>query len=238
MSSDSTLTYTAIQPVIRKIYVDAIKKYPLVYGKFVLVNFIQFFRNISNKVILYDEVEKSYKSIILEKKILKVLEKGGWQQVSSNTSDYEKIINLYSEELKDHSDMEYINVSTAGQVEIKQTFLKSVYELYEKVYNYLFRNIIWTILFTLTFFISIFKLFKSRFSDTNAFIFFLIGIMFLSKALMVSLVECSLDRYSYTVEYAFYFSLPFLIILLSKPKHRSDPDRDNKSSHSDFVISN
>lgn len=222
MAHDSTLTYTEIQPMIRKIYVDAIKKYPGVYGKFVLVNFIQFFRNVSKTVILFDESEKSYRNIILEKRILKKLEEGGWQQVSSNPADYENVINFYRDEIESHSNSEYVTVLESGQIEIRQTFLKTVYEFYEQMYNLLFRNIFWTILFGFTFVLSTYRLVKSKFSDTDAFIFFLIGMMFLSKALMVSLVECSLERYSYTVEFAYYFSLPFLILFLRKPMLSSE----------------
>jgi len=69
------------------------------------------------------------------------------------------------------------------------------------------------------FMLSIIILFKTKFSDPDAIIAFLIFMIFLSKALLVSMVESSLERYSYTVEFAVYFSIPFLLILIQNLKN-------------------
>jgi hypothetical protein len=214
---DENLTYTEIQPMIRKIYLDAIKKHPLIYGKFVLVNFIQFFRNIGNNIDYFEEIGKSYERFYIEKKYINRLEKGGWQQVSSNESDYVEIKDFYIDEVNKNIPGNYISVKDTNNAELKPAFIKSINENYEKIYDFLFRNKLWLILFIVTFTLSILRLFKSRFTETEALIFFLFGIMFISKALMVSLVECSLERYSYTVEFVFYFSLPFLILFIKNP---------------------
>lgn len=217
MKHDTTKNYTYFQPVLRKIYMDALKKYPQVYAKFFLVNFYQFFININKEVEYYGELAKDYKKIYVDKIYVEILGKGGWQQVSSDESDYDKIKNFYSDEI-DKTNFENITVSNTGEVTIQPTFLKTVYEIYQKIYNVAFRNLLWLMLFIFTFFISIFRMIKSKMSDTDAVIFFLFGAIFLSKALLVSLVECSLERYSYAVEYVYYLSLPFLILFLRNSK--------------------
>ncbi|MEZ4692185.1 MAG: hypothetical protein R3A12_19310 [Ignavibacteria bacterium] len=45
MRLDPALTFVAIQPIMRKVSIDAIKKSPRSYGKFVMVNFMFFFNN-------------------------------------------------------------------------------------------------------------------------------------------------------------------------------------------------
>ncbi|MEO6696126.1 MAG: hypothetical protein ABIY50_01090, partial [Ignavibacteria bacterium] len=218
MKQDTTKNYTYFQPVLRKIYMDALKKYPLVYAKFFLVNFYRFFVNIRKEVEYYGELAKDYKRIFVEKKYVEALGKGGWQQVSSDESDYEKIKQFYKEEIEQRGNFENISVTNSGEVEIKSTFLKSVYDVFQLIYNILFRNILWLIMFILTFSISIYRIIKSMLNETDAVIFFLIGAIFISKAMLVSLVECSIERYSYTVEYAYYMSLPFLILFFKKSK--------------------
>ena len=142
-----------------------------------------------------------------------------WRQISSDKTDNEKIRLFFTEETLKQNDLEYVEISEAGGIELKPTFLKSLYEGYESVYNFLFRNFLWLILFGAVFIISIIKLIKSRFRDVDAFIPFLFCIIYITKAILVSLVEVSLTRYSFTVEYAVYFSLPFLVLLLkSKTK--------------------
>lgn len=217
MKQDSTLTFADIQPITRRVYIDAIKKYPHLYGKFFFSNFFQFFRNISIKVDFYKELGRAYENTILEKAYVNELVKGGWLHISSNKMDYEKVISFYSEQINTQTRMEYVINSESSQIEMKSTFLKSVYEIYEEFYNFCFRNIIWLILFAVTLSISIYKSIKSRFADIDAFIFLLFAVMFLTKAFVVSTVNCSLVRYSLIVEFVLFFSLPFLIIFLKKP---------------------
>ncbi|HMS64798.1 MAG TPA: hypothetical protein PKD83_06025 [Ignavibacteria bacterium] len=217
---DSNMTYTDIQPLIRKVYLDAIKNHPDIYLKFVAVNFMQFFRNIGKDLNYFDAITKSYGRIFLERKYVNRLEKGGWQQVSSDETDYLKIRDLYIEEINKNIPGDNVTVTDTNKVVLKQTYAKSFNETYEKIYNLLFRNIIWLVLFAITFLLCVYRLLKSKLSDIDALIFFFMGVMFISKALMVSLVECSLERYSYTVEFVSYFSLPFLIILLKNPSKK------------------
>ncbi|MDQ3193513.1 MAG: hypothetical protein M3P82_00800 [Bacteroidota bacterium] len=219
MKADSALNFVAIQPIIRKISIDAIKNNPKIYAKFVMSNFLFFFYNVKVDMNYYEELSGILQKTYVEKKYIRELETGKWRQISSDKTDNEKIRLFFTEETLKQNDLEYVEISEAGGIELKPTFLKSLYEGYESVYNFLFRNFLWLILFGAVFIISIIKLIKSRFRDVDAFIPFLFCIIYITKAILVSLVEVSLTRYSFTVEYAVYFSLPFLVLLLkSKTK--------------------
>jgi len=214
IKGDSNLKYIDIQPIIRKISIDAIKKYPLVYGKFVLCNFYQFFMNIRNTFDLYTVYADAYKGTIIQRKHLNILYTGEWSQVTTNKGDNEKVIDFYLEEINGRTNLENVVVIDSNKVELKPSLLKSTFQTYEKIHNLLFRNIIWLILFAIVFSISIFKLIKSKFSNVDSFIFFLLGTMFISNALLISIVQSALDRYTYTTEFVMYLSLPFLFIFL------------------------
>ncbi|MBL8007280.1 MAG: hypothetical protein JNJ56_07085 [Ignavibacteria bacterium] len=206
--------YTVIQRQIRKVYIDAIKNYPMVYLKFFSVNLYRFFTNIRRPENYTAQLEKTYRKVAVDSVFYKRIDQGGWQQISSDESDYEAIKSFYLDDIRRQKNLEYITINPDNSAELRPTILKSVYEIYEFVYNKVFRNIIWLFIFATAFTVSIYKLFKSRISDSDALIFFILCLMFISKAVMVSMVEMSLERYSYTVEFVFYLSLPFLIIML------------------------
>lgn len=222
MQHESSSGFISVIPILKRISFDAIKKHPDIYAKFFISNFIQFFRNISKSLVFYTELERIYKSIAIEQKHLKALEKGGWQQVSTNASDYQKVIDLYRMNAERTAGIEQIKIEESDKVKLNNTALKSIYDFYEKVYNILFRNIFWLIISAITFAVCFIKLLKSNFRNTDALIYFLLVLMFISKAVLVSLVESSLERYSFTIEFVLYLSIPYLIILWNKTKTKKE----------------
>ncbi len=164
-----------------------------------------------------DELLKSYDRAVVQKKYITDLESGRWKQISSDKSDNEEVKNFYIYCMKKSAESEGF-VQTENDVKMKDTFAKDIYNYYEQTYNFVFRNFLWLVIFLMTFILSAYRTLKSGLKDKDAFIVFLIGIMFVSKALLVSSVESSLVRYSYTVEFAIFLSLPFLIILLKSKK--------------------
>lgn len=222
---DSTGGFISVIPYLKEISFDAVKKHPDIYAKFFISNFVQYFRNISKSFELRPKYEGVYKSIALDRRHLTALEKGGWQQVSTNESDYAKIADLYRQNEFRTAYLEYFEKIDNDKVNLKNTFLFSIYEIYEKIYNLLFRNYFWIISGIAVFIYSIIRIFKSSFTDDDAFIYFLLGLMYGLKAVMVSLVESSLERYSFPVEFVLYLSIPFLLIFIlkSKKKNINDP---------------
>lgn len=215
---DSTAGFISVIPYLKQISFDAIKKHPDIYAKFFISNFVQFFRNISNSLNLRIKYEGVYKSIVIDKRHLLVLEKGDWQQVSTDISDYSKVASLYRENETRSAGLDYFEIREGEQIKIKDTLLFGIYEVYEKVYNILFRNYFWLISALAVFTFSVLTLIRSGFKDDDSFIYSLLGLMYLSKAIMVSLVESSLERYSFPVEFVLYLSIPFLIIIFKNFK--------------------
>lgn len=217
LSQNPGLKYTDIQHILREISVDAIKKNPKVYLKFFLCNFLYFFNNTRSTSNYTDELSKSYDRAVIQKKYLTELESGKWKQISSDSSDNEEVRNYYLNAMNESSFSGGF-IRTDGNTELKDTFSKHLYSYYELIYNFLFRNFLWLLVFLITFVLSAYRTLKSRFRDNDSFIVFLFGIMFISKALLVSSVESSLVRYSYTVEFVIFLSLPFLILMLRSGK--------------------
>lgn len=173
----------------------------------------------------YEQLENVYKRTVIEEKYIKELESGSWRMMSSDRSDNEKVLGLFREEISGQRTLENINVTEEGSVEIKNGIYKTVFELTEKFYNIVFRNIFWIILYFVVFGLSIYKLYQSGFKNADALIPFLLCMTYLFKAALVSLVEVSLSRYSYTVEFVFYFSLPFLLIMLINSKNNNSEEK-------------
>lgn len=218
LSDNSGTKYSDVQHILREISIDAIKKNPKIYLKFFVSNFIYFFNNTRATMNYADELLKSYDRAVVQKKYITDLESGKWKQISSDKSDNGEVRNYYLNAVNESADSDGF-VQIDNNLKMKDTFAMNIYNYYEQTYNFIFRNFIWLIIFLITFILSVYRTLKNRFRDNDAFIIFLFGIMFISKALLVSSVESSLVRYSYTVEFVIFLSLPFLILLLKSNKH-------------------
>lgn len=225
MRLDPNLTFVGIQPIMREVSIDAIKKNPRSYFKFVMSNFIFFFNNQRITMNYYEQLAGIYKRSILEEKFTKELTSGRWRMISSDRSDNEKVAALFGDLTAEQKEVNTVFVNEQGSVEFQDSMYKSIYELTEKIYNIVFRNIFWVLLYFVVFIMSIIKLYKSRFRSVEALIPFLLCMTFLYKAVLVSLVEVSLSRYSYTVEFVYYFSLPFLLIMLTNSKKNNPEEK-------------
>ena len=191
-------------------------------------NFMFFFNNQRITMNYYDQMATVFTRTVIDQKYLKELTSGRWRMISSDLSDNEKVADFFGEEIAAQKTLKNVNVNSEGSVEIGDSVYRSIYELSEKIYNTVFRNFLWIILYFVVFGLSIFKLYKSRFKNAEALIPFLLCMTFIFKAVLVSLVEVSLARYSYTVEFVYYFSLPFLLIMLTNNKLNSNNSEEIK----------
>ena len=167
----------------------------------------------------FETLLTTYQKVYQEKNFVKDLESKKWKQLSSDKSFETIVKDFYNEQTgSERSNME-ITITDDNKASFNPSILKTIYEYYEVSYNLIFRNILWLLLFFTVAFLSFKRLLKSGFKDINSFLIFLFPVMFISNAILVSLVESSLVRYSYTVEFVIFFSLPFLIILLSDKKN-------------------
>lgn len=217
---DTSSVPSDYQLIIRKISLDAIKKYPEIYCKFFICNFYLFFINTTSELNYFENIASVYKSIVIGNNLEKYMDKRLMNQISSDKSVIQDIRIFYENEIAKQMYLDMIDIKNNTDVELKPTFMMGLFKVYEKISNLIFRNILWIILFFVMFFICSYKLLRSKFKDIDSLIPFLFGMLLISKAVMISLVEVSLIRYSYTMEFVIYFSLPFLFILLKNSKNK------------------
>jgi len=219
MGDDTAKKYMDIQPYMRIVSLDAIKKNPLIYLKFFSCNFIYFFKNLGIELKYFDQLLYNYNKNVVRELFIKELDKKKWLQISSDRSINDQVKSFLEYEIIRQKKLKYIIKDQNDDAAFENTIFKSIYECYENIYNFFFRNIVWYAGYFSMFILSIMIMLKTKFSDPDAFIAFLLFMIFLLKALLVSLVESSLERYSYTVEFAVYFSIPFLLILIMNLKN-------------------
>lgn len=222
MEEDTTWTYMDIQPILKVISMDALKRRPDIYTKIVINNLYQSFNNISSTFNFYDEIPVSYWKNIVDKKFIKELEDKEWNQFYSGWEAPEEVKNLFLFQRECQLNLNYVENNSAEGINLKDTFLKRVYIFYEKVYNYLFRNILWMLIFFASFFLSIYEIIRTKFKDIYCFIPGVFSVIAISNALVVSLFGTAIVRYTYVVEFVIYLSLPFLILLI-KRLHKTYP---------------
>ncbi len=216
---DSTMTYIKAQPYLRQISIDAIKKNPGSYARFFACNLYYFVSNIRRELDYFGELGKIYKRTYIDNRFIKELSDGKWRQVSGDAEINNRVKELFAAEFANSGRLENIILNDDGSVTLSKNILFYMAEGYQWLVNFLFRNIFWIILFAVMCYYALRTLVKTRFSSADAFIAFLFVSVFVLKALLVSSVESSLERYSYTVEFAVYMSLPFVIILKENLKN-------------------
>ena len=215
---DSSMTYIKVQPILRQISLDAIRKHPDIYAKFFLSNFYYFLTNIGRTIDYKSELARKYKQVAIDKIYLTQLQSGKWSQISSKNEYNESVHSYYLQRIDEQKSLAGFNVDAGGNVTLQPSFLLRVYEAAKVIFDFLFRNLMWLFVFALMSFMSIRQCISLRLSDKDAIIALVFVLIFVLKAVMVSSIESSLERYSYTVDFVIYMSLPFVIILYKNRK--------------------
>lgn len=216
--SDSSMSYIDVQPYLRQISIDAIKKRPDIYAKFFLCNFYYFLTNIGRSADYRNQLERKYKHVYVDQIYLDQIKSGKWSQISDNQAMIDKVYRFYLQENEKHSLLDGFKIDADNEVTLKPTMLMSVFEFFQKLYDLIFRNLLWLAMFALMLILSIRILIRTKFKDKDALIALTFALIFLLKAILVSMVESSLERYSYTVDFVIYMSLPFALILFQRLK--------------------
>jgi len=213
MKENKSLTYMDIQPYLVKITYDAIKRNPEIYGRIIVSNIYQFLGNISDKLYFYSQLERSYKRIYIDKYYVEILKDDWWEQFYSDNTSAGDVIDLYNLQTLEYGEFKYFRYEDS-KVIFEDTLLKQIYIQIEKFNNFVFRNKIWLLFFLITFTYSSFRVLKSRFKDPVSFTAFIFCMIFIINALFISILGTAISRYSYTVEFIIYISLPLLFHLM------------------------
>ncbi|MBX7042403.1 MAG: hypothetical protein K1X85_05825 [Ignavibacteria bacterium] len=214
--SDSTMTYIKAQPYLRQISLDAISTHPEIYAKFFLCNLYYFFTNIGRNMDYFGELGRIYKRSVIDRRFVRELEDGKWRQVSGDAGLNASVKDFVKIKFDEQEQLDGFIRNSDGSVTLKPTLLMSIAGAYLSLSAVVFRNPLWLLLFAAMIYYSLRVLAVSKFRDSDAVLSAMFALIFILKALLVSSVESSLERYSYTVELSVYLSLPFILILRKK----------------------
>jgi hypothetical protein len=166
----------------------------------------------------FDQLAKIYKRTVIDKRYVRELEDGKWRQVSGDVELNQRVKNFYEEKFEQQRSLARLSVNADSSVTLNPTLMMKAADIYQSVINLIFRNFVWLVLFVVMNIMAIRTAVRSKFRDEDAAVAIFFSLIFILKALLVSSVESSLERYSYTVEFAIYMSLPFTMILFEKLK--------------------
>lgn len=188
---------------LTRISVDAIKKHPDLYAKVVKSMLINFFINVGT-VGAERELVEYLKSMA---RFLNIDKRPEWLSAAI-AREYATPVNL--------SAVSVIGSGANAQIVIKPTPLWRVYRAVNALRNFIFAKVFWSYIFFIVFFISVVMLIKSKAQNKGAFFLFTMTSAVIGAAMIVSLAEASLSRYSYPTEFIYYLSLVLLPLIFMK----------------------
>jgi hypothetical protein len=188
--------YTNLHADVKRVAYSAIKQNKRAYAKFVYTNFVHYFRNFSpENRVSYPYLNKDFKY---------------WEQ--------NRLVGFFYSEPNRQGRFDGYRVNQISPTEASRRLhaieaggLHDAANALTKLRDDLFGSLFWVYLYIVAYLIILIALIKSRFNDTNAFLFFLIGSIPILSGILVSLVEISVIRYSITTEFVYYllaFTLP------------------------------
>lgn len=182
--------YIEVRHLLRKVSLDAIRKHPDLYMKFVTIMMrIHFIYNIQIDLKLYKKYYPERYTQLLET---------NYSQIEAIKSDF--IVTKQNGRLS---------------VAVRPTVLGKIHKSYNTIIHLIFRNSYWTYLLIITFVVSAFILLRSSFRSQEAFIIFTMTVSVFASGLLVCLVQRSWVRYSFSVEFLHYLSAALLPTLFS-----------------------
>jgi len=192
---------------IRKISFDSIKKHPYIYFKFV-VTMLRNYYTMPGEGHFSAYLLNRIKLIYIDhhfsaRRGIEVMVKMG-KEFADSPPPKTVIIN---ENIDPQSEL-------SKRVALVETPLLHAYNITCYLKRLLFTSQIWIFGFFVVMVTSFVKLVASRFRDNAAFIMFILTISNLGASLVVSLVEYSQPRYSYPMEWIYYYSVLVGIPLL------------------------
>jgi hypothetical protein len=185
---------------IRKISLDSIKKHPYIYLKFV-VTMLRNYYTMPREDHFTDYLYNRIKLIYLDHNFSAQKGVEEMVKIGKEFADSPPPKNVI---LKENVDPKS---PLSDQIRLIQTPLLHAYSVTYYLKRLLFTSQLWIIGFFIVMVASFAKLVASLFRDNAAFVMFLLTISNFGASLVVSLVEYSQPRYSYPMEWVYYYSV-------------------------------
>ena len=188
--------YLANRKYIKQASVIAIERHPKYYAKFVWTNVVYFFDPIAARYEFYGTLQERAK-----------------EHYSGRDRGYAL---PYAKEYLAGSPPPAITLTghgTDATAALRQTFLRRMHEAVQSEHWAIFQRAIWKWIYVATLVLSTILLVVRRGRDPATFLVFLITLYPLGASLVVSLVELSIERYSYPTEFVYYLSAALFPLL-------------------------
>jgi hypothetical protein len=208
---------TGARQWIRRIGVDAIRKRPQRYAKFVFSMLVNYFRPIPEydfRAYLMNRAEVLYVN----------------RHFSASRGD--AFMARLGKEFSDGAPPAAMVITNADpsvamdqqdRIIVTPTKLWRVYDMTLRLRRLLFQRVVWPLTLVAALLVSTWLLWRSRVRDDAAFAAFIVTISAVGASLVVSLVEYSQPRYSYPMEWAYGMSAVLLVLLLTRPRATREP---------------
>jgi len=185
-----------------------------------LMRFLVFLNAISyeSRSFYYDEIYKRHRDFYIDNFMEKTYHNNPFNIAPFSISFKQLMFKNYFKKLPNDNFYNDCDIINNSQAKIKNNLFFKIYDFYYKKINLpFFRNKLWIILMSITFIFSLFKLIKSRFQDTVAFIvFFMCCVLYFSAFLMLFTSENTGSwRYVYPTEFIYYISSVFIILFFN-----------------------
>lgn len=226
LEQENTYTlYLKWRPLLSDMGWTAIKKHPILYLKYVYSNLpFYFFRNMRD-TDFYLKLKQRY----LKVKGLKNYYYKYIEEATSIRRYYKKayaetlpgdFIKSFLKEIYEPEPLATFEIESVKKkkVHIEPTVLQGIHRVYKKIHDFLFRNILWIFIFLFVLCFSFVKLVKSGFRHSGALIMFTLTLSALLHGFIICMLSFAIQRYSYTMEFAYYLSLFLFPILLDRPR--------------------
>lgn len=219
---DADNLYMKWRPILKKISLDAIRRHPLIYFKYIYANIYRYFfekRNIN----IYHRLDERYRRSLLLRQRYSHFYKYQASDVLRlyYNNDYIRTLDqaFVRNMLKEYWDQKPLTISQRkrlNKVRLKRHFLQKVHRGFNDIHQFIFHNWLWIGFFFFSLGFSLFKLVKTRFRHRASFFFFLMTLSALLHGVVISVSSIADTRLSYPLDFIYYLSL-LLFPILFKP---------------------
>ena len=221
--------YMKWRPILKKISLDAIRRHPMIYLKYIYANIYRYFFH-KRPIRLYSRLQERYRSsLILKQKyshfyqyqaaeVLRLYYKNEYIR----TLDQEFVKNMLKE-IWNQKPLTASQRSRLKKVTLKPHFIQKIHQGFIKIHQFIFHNLLWIFFFLFSFLFSLFRMVATRFHHRGTFLFFVLTCSALLHGVVISMSSISDARLSYPLDFIYYLSV-FLFPIMIKPDPELDPD--------------
>jgi hypothetical protein len=219
------------RPMLRRISLDAIKKHPIFYLKYVYANLVHYFFKRRNPNFDSEMRSRNRKRWKLKKSYEKNFQQNikdmmrlYYKNTYIKTLEPQFLKNLLKEywDLQPQPKEQKINFR---EKEKKPTFLQNINKIFNRMHGFIFVNNLWIYFFFFAFAFSLVRTFITHFHHQGTFLFFLLTLGALLHGVVISMSSIPNSRLATPLDFIYYLSL-FLFPIMWIPKSEKSEKKE------------